>query len=125
MEGGPHILCGKFTTVEGLLQDIVKGLGGSGGNLFNVFGDSRRGKRIESVLSGLADVLSCERQVTLILNDPAGNSFVQVCLINGTNFPKFESFTLEQITNYKGSKIIHLSCPLFSFLVRSSTHIHQ
>lgn len=77
LEGGPHILCGKFTTVEGLLQDIQKGLGGSGRNLFNVFGDSRRGQRIDNVLSGLADVLSCKRQVTLILNDPAGNSYIQ------------------------------------------------
>ncbi|KAK9506274.1 hypothetical protein O3M35_008241 [Rhynocoris fuscipes] len=77
LEGGPHILCGKFTTVEGLLQDIEKGLDGSGANLFNVFGDSRRGKRIDKVLSGLADIISGKMAATLVLNDPAGNSYIQ------------------------------------------------
>lgn len=75
-EMGRGAINGKFTTVEGLLTDIKKTI------LSNPFtsGDSAMvaskdnvsdfGKKIDKILAG-------ELKVTLILDDPAGNSYIQ------------------------------------------------
>jgi zinc finger protein len=75
-EMGRGAINGKFTTIEGILQDIKKTI------LSNPFtsGDSAMvaskenvsdfGKKIDKILAG-------ELQVTLVLDDPAGNSYIQ------------------------------------------------
>jgi len=68
---------GKFTTVEGLLVSIKDELHRS--NPFS-FGDSavsEEKQKMEDFFSTLDKVISGEKLVTLILDDPLGNSYIQ------------------------------------------------
>lgn len=76
-ELGMAALCGKFTTVEGLLKDI-KDLTVSK-NPF-VCGDSGVVNRVEKLTKfgeKIDKIIAGEMDVHLVLDDPAGNSFVQ------------------------------------------------
>ena len=66
-------LGGRFTTIEGLLEQIKDNL--TQLNPFS-FGDSATGHLAKTVRD-LDDVLQNERLVTLILDDPAGNCYIQ------------------------------------------------
>ncbi|CAN9511968.1 unnamed protein product [Ophioblennius macclurei] len=76
-ELGMAAVCGKFTTVEGLLKDVkdlivVK-------NPF-VFGDSTDTSRVEKLKEfgkKLDKIVAGEMKVHFILDDPAGNSYLQ------------------------------------------------
>ncbi len=72
-------LGGKFTTIEGLLKDVIQQLGGQ--NPFFV-GDSSKNDyktRIETFLEKLNELKDGKLlNVTLILDDPCGNSYLQV-----------------------------------------------
>ncbi|XP_014287823.1 zinc finger protein ZPR1 [Halyomorpha halys] len=75
LEAGPFVVGGKFTTVEGLLTDLKTGLERS------VLTRDTLQAEVAEALSTLAKrldkVLATEEAVTLVLDDPAGNSFVQ------------------------------------------------
>lgn len=75
LEAGPFVVGGKFTTVEGLLTDLKIGLEGS------VLTRDTLQAEVAEVLTRLAKrldkVLATEEAVTLVLDDPAGNSYIQ------------------------------------------------
>ncbi|XP_014262367.1 zinc finger protein ZPR1 [Cimex lectularius] len=96
LEAGAMTLGGKFTTVEGILKDIKDGLE-KGGAAFGIFGDSRNSKSdkaISSCISQIEEILLGKKSVTLVLDDPAGNSYVQsLCdegLDEGLNITHYE-----------------------------------
>lgn len=79
LEVGPHALGGRFTTVEGLLLSIKEQL--SNPLLSYMFGDSqdpKRKERIEGFLKEFDKVMNGDKSITIVLDDPAGNSYVQV-----------------------------------------------
>uniref|UniRef100_A0A914EBW4 Zinc finger ZPR1-type domain-containing protein n=1 Tax=Acrobeloides nanus TaxID=290746 RepID=A0A914EBW4_9BILA len=77
IESGGGALAGRFTTVEGLLtatRDQLK----EQSQIF--MGDSADGStknRIEEVLNQIDEVVALKRKCTLVLDDPAGNSYIQ------------------------------------------------
>ncbi|XP_042871383.1 zinc finger protein ZPR1-like [Penaeus japonicus] len=73
---GSGILGGKFTTLEGLLTDIREDLKS---NPF-LSGDSSQSDRravMEKLTDDLTEVINGELQVTITMDDPAGNSYLQ------------------------------------------------
>lgn len=81
MEVGPHALAGRFTTVEGLIVAVKEQL--SDPQHSHIFGDSaeiRTKEQFEEFLKKFDDILSGNMKVTLILDDPAGNSYIQVSI---------------------------------------------
>ncbi|KAL0809130.1 hypothetical protein ABMA28_012754 [Loxostege sticticalis] len=75
LEVGGRALGGRFTTAEGLLRATVEQLAESPG----VIGDapSLANNSLEKFVEKLNEVLECKRTVTIVLDDPAGNSYVQ------------------------------------------------
>ncbi|XP_012057609.1 PREDICTED: zinc finger protein ZPR1 [Atta cephalotes] len=76
LEVGPTILGGRFTTVEGIIVAMKEQLSSS--TAFT--GDSTDPEivnRMNMFIAQLEEVLDGQRKVTLILDDPAGNSYVQ------------------------------------------------
>ena len=76
LEVGPTTLGGRFSTVEGIIVSIKDQLANS--TAFT--GDSSDKEivnRMDHFISDLDQILQGEKVVTLILNDPAGNSFIQ------------------------------------------------
>ncbi|CAH1408046.1 unnamed protein product [Nezara viridula] len=75
LEAGPFVVGGKFTTVEGLLTDLKTGLER------NVLTRDTLQAEVSEALTRLAKrldkVLATEEAVTLVLDDPAGNSYIQ------------------------------------------------
>lgn len=93
LEIGPAALGGRFTTVEGILVAIKDQLSSS--TAFT--GDSSDAeivKRMEVFISHLGEVLEGKRKVTLVLDDPAGNSYIQSLsdegLDSGLKITKYE-----------------------------------
>ncbi|KAJ2942225.1 hypothetical protein O0L34_g15772 [Tuta absoluta] len=75
LEVGGRALGGRFTTAEGLLRATMEQLADSPG----VVGDApglQKG-HLEKFVGKLNEALDCKRAVTIILDDPAGNSYVQ------------------------------------------------
>ncbi|EFA05991.1 zinc finger protein ZPR1 [Tribolium castaneum] len=78
LEVGPHALGGRFTTVEGLLVAIKEQLDNP--TFSHMFGDSQTAEskaRLEEFFKRLQQVLDGEFKVTIVLDDPAGNSYIQ------------------------------------------------
>lgn len=76
VEVGPAALGGRFTTVEGILVAIKEQLADKG----HMFGDSATDEiraRFDNFISKIDCVLNVGKGITLILDDPAGNSYVQ------------------------------------------------
>ncbi|KYM95480.1 PREDICTED: zinc finger protein ZPR1 [Cyphomyrmex costatus] len=76
LEVGPNILGGRFTTVEGIITAMKEQLSSS--TAFT--GDSSDPEivnRMNVFIAQLEEVLDGQRKVTLILDDPAGNSYIQ------------------------------------------------
>uniref|UniRef100_A0A0P4VRW4 Zinc finger ZPR1-type domain-containing protein n=1 Tax=Scylla olivacea TaxID=85551 RepID=A0A0P4VRW4_SCYOL len=73
---GGGLIGGKFTTLEGLLKDIKEDLES---NPFLAGDTSRKGNQeiLDNVLYGLDDVIKGKREVTFIMDDPAGNNYLQ------------------------------------------------
>lgn len=93
LEIGPATLGGRFTTVEGILVAIKDQLSSS--TAFT--GDSSDPeivKRMEVFISQLNEVLEGKQKITLVLDDPAGNSYIQSLsdegLDNGLKISKYE-----------------------------------
>ncbi|KAJ8980166.1 hypothetical protein NQ317_011410 [Molorchus minor] len=78
MEVGPHALGGRFTTVEGLIVAVKDQL--MDPHYAYVFRDSAEPKskhQFEMFIKKLDDVLEGKLHVTIVLDDPAGNSYIQ------------------------------------------------
>ncbi|KAG5869771.1 hypothetical protein JTB14_014703 [Gonioctena quinquepunctata] len=78
LEVGPHALGGRFTTVEGLIVAVKEQLGDHKHSI--MFGDSSQPdskQRFEEFLKKLEDILHSKLSITLVLDDPAGNSYIQ------------------------------------------------
>lgn len=76
LDVGPGVLGGRFTTIEGLISTMKDQLVERAG----VFGDSADDKtktKMDAFIEEVEKVLAGKKQVTLILDDPAGNSYVQ------------------------------------------------
>lgn len=79
---GPHALGGRFTTIEGLLMAVKEQL--SDPCYSHMFGDSQdpeRQQRLDDFLKVLDTVLNGDKMITVVLDDPAGNSYIQVCFV--------------------------------------------
>ncbi|EDX02172.1 zinc finger protein ZPR1 [Drosophila yakuba] len=74
LEVGPHALCGRFTTVEGLLVAMRDQLDGT---LFHDSADETTKQQMQRFLDTFEDVMNLKRVITLVLEDPAGNTYVQ------------------------------------------------
>ncbi|KMZ08919.1 zinc finger protein ZPR1 [Drosophila simulans] len=74
LEVGPHALCGRFTTVEGLLVAMRDQLDGT---LFHDSADVATKQQMQRFLDTFEDVMNLKRVITLVLEDPAGNTYVQ------------------------------------------------
>ncbi|RZB38653.1 zinc finger protein ZPR1, partial [Asbolus verrucosus] len=78
LEVGPHALGGRFTTVEGLLVAIKEQLNDPKHS--HMFGDSQNPAskaRLDDFFTKFDQVLEGEFRITLVLDDPAGNSYIQ------------------------------------------------
>ncbi|XP_022191605.1 zinc finger protein ZPR1 [Nilaparvata lugens] len=76
LEVGPAALGGRFTTVEGLLCAIRDQLAEKGGMFTDSETFSARGKMAQ-FLERIDAIVKGQTQVTLVLDDPAGNSYIQ------------------------------------------------
>ncbi|KAJ8898296.1 hypothetical protein PR048_003656 [Dryococelus australis] len=76
LEVGPAALGGRFTTVEGILT-AMRGQLTQGGVMFGDGADPETKKNLDNFLNKFDRVLKGEIEITLILDDPAGNSYVQ------------------------------------------------
>ncbi|CAG4970180.1 unnamed protein product [Colias eurytheme] len=75
LEVGGRALGGRFTTAEGIIRAFIDQLG----NAPALQGDSPAvaKENLQMFITKLEEVLDCKRAITLILDDPAGNSYVQ------------------------------------------------
>lgn len=84
LEVGPTTLGGRFTTVEGIISAVKDQLATSTA----MTGDSADASityRMENFLCQLEEILQGKKKVTLVLDDPAGNSYVQSLADSGTD----------------------------------------
>lgn len=79
---GGFALGGRFTTLEGLLNNVFDQVDTN--PLFGAtasIGDSaleERKAKVEQFKAELRAMIDCKKPFTIILDDPAGNSYVQV-----------------------------------------------
>lgn len=76
LEVGPTILGGRFTTVEGIIAAMREQLSSSTA-FTGDSSDSETVNRMNTFITHLEEILNGQRKATLILDDPAGNSYVQ------------------------------------------------
>jgi zinc finger protein len=83
---GSGALSGRFTTVEGILsatKDQLKE------QFTFFFGDSASdpttGDKFDAICNAIEDIIALKRPATLILDDPAGNSYIQSLNDEGTD----------------------------------------
>lgn len=76
LEVGPTTLGGRFTTVEGIISAIKDQLSTSTA-LTGDSADPEIAKKMENFINKLDEILQGNKNVTLVLDDPAGNSYVQ------------------------------------------------
>lgn len=85
IEVGPAALGGRFSTVEGILAAMKEQLLGSD-VVFSDSADKENVKKLEEFHKKFNDILDGHQAVTLILDDPAGNSYVQVYAYSNAKF---------------------------------------
>ncbi|KAL6998652.1 nucleolar zinc-finger protein [Sarracenia purpurea var. burkii] len=76
LEVGPATFGGRFSTVEGLLISIKEQLDTQGSMASDSI-DISAVSKMDQFLKKLDDVIACKTPFTLILDDPAGNSYAQ------------------------------------------------
>ncbi|KAK7602982.1 hypothetical protein V9T40_002981 [Parthenolecanium corni] len=76
LEMGPATLGGRFTTVEGLLVNIKEQLS-TQGTMFSDSAEDKSKAQMLSFLEKLEKLITSQLPFTLILDDPAGNSYAQ------------------------------------------------
>ncbi|XP_076294070.1 zinc finger protein Zpr1 [Lasioglossum baleicum] len=93
LEIGPAALGGRFTTVEGILMAVKDQLSSSTAFTGDT-SDPETVKKMETFLAHLDEVLEGKREITLILDDAAGNSYIQSLsddgLDSGLKITKYE-----------------------------------
>jgi len=77
LETGMGILGGRFTTVEGVFSAIKDELIEKGGFVLGDSAVESKRERMQEFVKKLDDVISGRMPVHLILDDPAGNSYIQ------------------------------------------------
>lgn len=77
LEVGSGALGGRFTTVEGLISAMKEQLADKGAMFSDAAEDDTK-KSMTTFLADMGKVLAGELPITVILDDPAGNSYVQV-----------------------------------------------
>ncbi|CAJ0591385.1 unnamed protein product [Cylicocyclus nassatus] len=77
LEVGPGALCGRFTTVEGLLTATRDQLSAQSSFFMGDSAQNTERTQIAKFLDQFDDILSLKKVVTLVLDDPAGNSYIQ------------------------------------------------
>ncbi|KJH43932.1 ZPR1 zinc finger domain protein, partial [Dictyocaulus viviparus] len=82
LEVGAGALCSRFTTVEGLLSATRDQLSVQSSFFVGDSVSSSERKDMKQFLEKFDDLLALKQPATLILDDPAGNSYIQV-----TNWP--------------------------------------
>ncbi|KHJ82179.1 ZPR1 zinc finger domain protein [Oesophagostomum dentatum] len=75
---GPGALCSRFTTVEGLLTATKDQLSDQSSFFMGDSATNKDRSQIQNFLEQFDDILSLKKVVTLVLDDPAGNSYIQV-----------------------------------------------
>lgn len=78
-EAGALSLSGRFTTIEGLITSLYEQLKDTATAFYG--GDSNSGDVLEKTkifLEKLTKIKTCKMPVDIILEDPAGNSYIQV-----------------------------------------------
>lgn len=84
LEVGPTTLGGRFSTVEGIISAVKDQLSTSTA-LTGDSADPEITKRMDNFISQLDIVLQGNKEVTLVLDDPAGNSYIQSLADNGAD----------------------------------------
>lgn len=77
---GPAALGGRFSTVEGILVAMKDQLLNAD-VMFSDSADLSNKKKLEEFHQKFNSILEVKQPVTLVLDDPAGNSYVQVSLL--------------------------------------------
>ncbi|KHJ79939.1 ZPR1 zinc finger domain protein, partial [Oesophagostomum dentatum] len=77
LEVGPGALCSRFTTVEGLLTATKDQLSDQSSFFMGDSATNKDRSQIQNFLEQFDDILSLKKVVTLVLDDPAGNSYIQ------------------------------------------------
>ena len=81
---GGYALGGRFTTLEGLLDNVFEQvnnnpmLGALGGDSAT----AEQRQKIEQFKNDLMSLKDCKKPFTIILDDPAGNSYIQVLILS-------------------------------------------
>lgn len=81
-EAGALSLSGRFTTIEGLIASLYEQLKDTANTFY--FGDSQSSNvkdKTNIFLKKLDDIKTCQIPATIVLKDPAGNSYVQVNIL--------------------------------------------
>ncbi|KAL5281044.1 ZPR1 family protein [Megaselia abdita] len=86
---GPNALGGRFTTVEGILAAVKDQLEESGA-IFRDSADDGSRKKFSDFIAKIDEVIENKRTVTLVLDDPAGNSYVQSLADDDQKDPKLK-----------------------------------
>merc|ERR550534_134860 len=68
---------GKFTSLEGLLQDIKEDLGRVNPFAYGDSAASNKKMKMDKLKSDLDKVIAGELFVTIVFDDPVGNSYIQ------------------------------------------------
>ncbi|XP_077458528.1 zinc finger protein ZPR1 [Stigmatopora argus] len=76
-ELGMAAVCGKFTTVEGLLTDIKDLVVAKNPFVGGDSGDASRADKIKEFGRKIDDIVAGRTEVRLVLDDPAGNSYLE------------------------------------------------
>ena len=80
-EMGSHAIGGRFTTLEGLLENVLEKIENNPMASFGALpGDSAKDEtklKMDEFKSKLKEMISGEKNFTFILDDPAGNSYLQ------------------------------------------------
>lgn len=74
---GPAALGGRFTTVEGLIDAMKEQLADRGSMMFSDIAPGTD-EKLNTFLAEIDTILAGKRPITLVFDDPAGNSYVQV-----------------------------------------------
>lgn len=77
LEAGAGIMSGRFTTVEGLLQEVHSQLAKDNPFFQGDSAPTLQRERMGALVSKLSAAASGKLPVTLVLDDPCGNSYVQ------------------------------------------------
>lgn len=78
IEMGAGALSGRFTTVEGILHAIVDQLKSQCAFFMGDSATSEERKKLDDILTKIQEVIALKRTSTLVLDDPAGNSYIMV-----------------------------------------------